>query len=475
MIKNLLSDTLKYGVGRVILKFFSVLIVPIIAKNFPPDIFGEINIVTIFTGLFLGITVLGLDSAIGYFYYHGEEELKSDYLGSAFIIRIVISIITFFTFVIFAKFLAGTNFLLKDSNKYMLIILGAAAIPFDNSMSFFIDLTRFLMKPIIFNIVNISKIIIYYILIIIFLLNNLTVEKVFISILISSIIPSLYLLFYYKKIITFKINLYCLKRLLKYGLPLMPASIMFFFMNSANRFVLNLYTSLEDVGIFSLMNSVSSVFLLITSSIIMAWTPYAMVIAKRDDAKIIFARITTILIVILIPLAFLFWSITDYAILLLSTPLYLKGGNVIIFIILQSILNLLYYCVAIGLTLKEKTIYLTIGYSIAALISVLISFPLCNLFGIFGAALSSFIGYLVSTIYVAYKSQKFYYIPYKIKIIITYVILSLFLIFFSLFITSSNLLHNFLIRFLIGCSLFSIPFFINILSINDIKNILIQK
>jgi O-antigen/teichoic acid export membrane protein len=471
MVKNLLGDTLKYGLGKVILKFFSILVVPIIAKNFPPDIFGEINIVTTFTGLFIGIAVLGFDSAAGYYYYQGEEELKQNYLGTSFIIRMFMSVLMFVGFFLFARSLSGAHFLLKNSERYILVILGAAVIPFDNCMSFFVDLTRFLIKPVIYNIANISKVVFYYILIVIFMLSGLTVERIFISMLLSSVVPSVFLFFYYKKLLNFKINYYCLKRMLKYGLPLVPASIMFFFMNSANRFVLNAYTTLEDTGIFSMMNSVASIFLLITSSILIAWPPYSMIIAKRKDAEIIFARVTIILFVLLTPLAFLFWSVSDIVILLFSKPVYLRGENAVILLVIQHILNLLYYCVAIGLTLKEKTIYITIGYSIAAIIAVLVSFPLCKYYGIFGAALSSCIGYLVSTFYVALKSQQFYPVPYKKKFLFVYSSILLVVLSCSLLVPNSSIIINFIIRFTIGCIFLVIPFVVNIISVTDIKNV----
>jgi len=471
MIKNLLSDTLKYGLGKVILKFFSILIVPIIAKNFPPDIFGEINIVTTFVGLFFGISVLGFDSAAGYYYYHGEEELKQNYLGTAFIIRIFISVLMVAGFFVFARALSSAHFLLKNSERYLLVILGAAVIPFDNCMSFFVDLTRFIMRPVIYNVANISKVIIYYLLVIVFLFNGLTVEKIFYSILVSSIVPAILLFIYYRKNLNFKINIYCLKRLLKYGLPLVPASIMFFFMSSVNRFVLNAYTTLEDTGIFSMMNSVASLFLLITSSITIAWVPYSMLIAKREDAQAIFARITTLMFVFLIPLAFIFWSVSDMVILIFSKPIYLRGGNTIILLTIQHILNLLYQCVVVGLTLKEKTIYITIGYSIAGIIAVLISFPLCKYWGIFGAALSSCVGYVVSTIYVALKSQQFYPIPYNIKFLSIYSFVLLVILSCSLLVSNSSIINNFIIRFILGCIFLIIPFAVKIVSISEIKNI----
>lgn len=469
MLKNLLGDTIKYGLGNVVIKFFSILVVPIIAKNFPPDIFGSINIVNTFAALFTGIAVLGLDSAAGYYYYYGEEELKKQYLGTSFVIRMAASFLIFILFAVFAKALAGKNFLLKDENKYLLVVLGSAVIPFDNGMSFFVNLARFTIKPIIYNIANISKIVIYYMFIIFFLLTNLTVEKIFIAIVFSSIVPSCFLFFYYKNHLNFKINIYCLKKMLKYGLPLVPTTVMFWFINSISRFILNNYTGLEETGIYSMMNSISSMFLLITGSILTAWPPYAMTIGKREDGREIFARIIQLLVVFLIPLAFLFWSVSDIIILLFSKPVYLIGENIIILIVLQHILYLLYQCAGIGLTLKKKTIYITIGYTISGVITIILSLFLCKYMGIFGAALSVFIGYFLSVIYIVIKSQEFYKIPYNTRLVFFYISVTLFVLIFTLIVPNNNFIVNFFIRFLIGCCYLFFPFIFRLILIDDIK------
>jgi O-antigen/teichoic acid export membrane protein len=196
-----------------------------------------------------------------------------------------------------------------------------------------------------------------------------------------------------------------------------------------------------------------------------------MLIAKREDAQAVFARITTLLFVLLVPIAFLFWSVSDIIILIFSRPIYLTGEKTIILLTLQQIINLLYYCIAIGLTLKEKTIYITIGYSIAAIIAVIISFPLCKYWGIFGAALSSCIGYIVSTFYVAFKSQQFYPIPYDRRFLFIYSFVSLLIIFGSLLVSNSNIVYNFIIRFVIGCIFLVVPFAVKIVSISEIKNV----
>jgi O-antigen/teichoic acid export membrane protein len=472
MLKNLFLDTIKYGLGRVFVKFFSILIVPIIAKKFPPDIFGEVNIVGIFVGLFAGIAVLGLDSAVGYYYYHGEEELKRDYLGTAFIVRMITSVAIFFIFFVFAKKISGYNFFLKNSDHYLLVVLGVAVIPFDNCMSFFTDLTRFIIKPIIYNIINISKIFLYYLFIVISLLTNFTVERIFIATLLSSVLPSFFLFFYYKKFLKMTINYYCLKQLLKYGLPLMPTSIMSWFINSANRFVLNIYTGLEEIGIYSMMNSIASIFLLVTGSIITAWPPYAMLIAKRPDARLVFSNITTMLLILLAPLAFFFWSIADIVILLFSKPIYLNGEKVVVFLVIQYILNLLYYCVGIGLTLEKKTAHITIGYFIAGMVTVAVSFPLCKYLGVFGAAISSFVGYIISIAYVFFQSQKFYYIPYKVKSIFIYLLFYGTALVILVLISSKNIFNNFIFRFSAGCFFLVLPFITKITSFSDLRNFL---
>jgi len=476
LLKNLLGDTVKYGIGNVITKFFSVLVVPIIiAKNFSPDVFGEITIITTFVGLFTGLSFLGLDAAVGFYFFHGEENLRRNYLGTAFITRIIIAVFFFTIFYIFSKYIADAQFLLKDQSRYLLIILGAAIIPFDNCIAFFNDLSRFLIKPVLFNIINLLKTVIYFSFILIFLSNNLTIEKIFLSLIISSLLPSLFLFFYYKEHLRFKINFYCLKKMLKYGIPLVPVTIMHWTINSVSRFILNNYAGLEETGIYSMMITISGIFMLITFSISLAYPPYAMNIAKKENAQVIFSRIFLYLLILLVPLAFYFWSIIDIIILLFSKPVYLIGENIVILIVLQLILSLLYQCGGIGLTLKEKTIHFTIGYTISGFITILTSIFLCKYFGIFGAAVSVFLGNFIAVIYILLKSQKFYPIPYNKVFIISYTLILMIIVIFSLIMPNSNIFWNFIIRFFIGCVFMSIPFIFKIITINDIKIFLLPK
>jgi O-antigen/teichoic acid export membrane protein len=247
---------------------------------------------------------------------------------------------------------------------------------------------------------------------------------------------------------------------------------MFWFINSANRFVLNVYTGLEEIGIYSMMNTIAGIFLLLTGSIVTAWPPYAMIVAKRTDAKEMFSKIITMLLILMIPLSFFFWSISDIIILLFSKPIYLRGEKIVICLVMQHILQLLYYCIAVGLTLTKKTIHITIGYFIAGIVTVGISFPLCKYFGIFGTAASSFVGYLISILYVFIKSQKYYHIPYKNKSILIYLFFFCSALVLSILIPNSNIPGNFISRFSIGCLFLILPFLIKLISFSDITNFL---
>jgi O-antigen/teichoic acid export membrane protein len=255
----------------------------------------------------------------------------------------------------------------------------------------------------------------------------------------------------------------------------MPTAIMFWFVNSVSRFILNSYTGLEETGIYSMMITISGIFLLITGSILTAWPPYAMNIAKREDAQIIYARIFQLLLVFLVPLAFFFWSVSEMVILIFSKPIYLIGGKVIILILLQHILYLLYQCGAIGLTLKEKTIYITIGYSISGVITILISLVLCKFFGILGAALSVFFGYLLSIVFILIKSHQFYPVPYDKKFLFIYSVVLLVVLCCTLILSNSNIIHNFIIRFAVGTIFIFIPFITKMVSISEIKSVFEPK
>jgi O-antigen/teichoic acid export membrane protein len=262
--------------------------------------------------------------------------------------------------------------------------------------------------------------------------------------------------------------------MLKYGLPFVPARLMFWVINSSIRFILNAYTSLENAGIYSMMNSVSSIFALITVSIGVAWFPYAMAIAKKCDAREIYARMIQLLLVLLIPLAFIFWSISDIIILTFSRPVYLQGEKIIIIFVFYYILCLLFECVSIGLNLKEKNIYITIGYAVSSVVAILMAFPLCKYLGILGAGISMFIGNFILVIIIGVKAQKYYYIPYRKRFVFFYIAITLCILIVLFIIPNMNLFVNFIVRFIIGCCYLIVPFLCGMLSIHDIKNLLMN-
>ena len=64
--------------------------------------------------------------------------------------------------------------------------------------------------------------------------------------------------------------------LLKHGIPLIPSFFLLFALQNGVRFLLDLKTNPEVVGVFSIGANIGTAVSVVTSAVVMAWTPWAL-------------------------------------------------------------------------------------------------------------------------------------------------------------------------------------------------------
>lgn len=72
-----------------------------------------------------------------------------------------------------------------------------------------------------------------------------------------------------------------LKEMLKFSLPLFPASIAYWTINLSGLFFLNKYCDKSEVGLYQIGTSFASAVALITGAFQSAWGPFAYSIYKK--------------------------------------------------------------------------------------------------------------------------------------------------------------------------------------------------
>nr|MCW1968824.1 oligosaccharide flippase family protein [Anaerolineae bacterium] len=82
-----------------------------------------------------------------------------------------------------------------------------------------------------------------------------------------------------------------LRGMLRYSLPLVPASLAFWVVSLSDRYFVQAYGSTDDVGLYSVGARLATVVVLLTTGFQQAWGPFSMSIRQRPDANKTYAQV----------------------------------------------------------------------------------------------------------------------------------------------------------------------------------------
>jgi O-antigen/teichoic acid export membrane protein len=259
------------------------------------------------------------------------------------------------------------------------------------------------------------------------------IEAVFISNLVASVITFFLLTPSILKLLNFSFSSSIFKRMLKFGLPYLPAGLGSILIQVIDRPIMEHLTDLNTLGIYQANHKLGIFMMLFVSMFQYAWQPFFMQESKSEDAKKIFSRVLTyftlVASIILIVLSLFIDNIIRFEIFgkTIIGPDYWSGVTVVPVILFAYMFNGLYVVFTAGIYIKEKSIYVPLITGAGAVVNIISNFILIPVLGMMGAALSVLASYIVMAAGLYFVTQKFYKINYeKKKIAIIFLLILLF-------------------------------------------------
>lgn len=417
-IKQLTKDTAIYGVSTIVGRFLTFLLVPFYTNIFSPDDYGVIANLYIFIAILNIVYVFGMDAA--YLKYASQKESNRDkdifstpYL-TVFIVSVFLSLL-----IILAK--GSVNSLLNVPNRYSYLLYYVSVILLIDSHCVipFIKLRierkakRFALYKIINILVNV------FLNLLLVLRFKWGIEAVLTSNLIASLLTLLIFIPEIFKNIRLVINISLLQRLLKFGLPYVPAGLGSMIIQGIDRPILTKLTDLTTVGIYTANYKLGIFMMLFVNMFQYAWQPFFLQHAEEKNAKEIFTKVLTyftfvasiILIVVslfiedIVKVNFFGYHLIGHA--------YWSGLVIVPIILFSYLFNGLYVVFTAGVYIKEKSIYVPMITGLSALVNIGVNFLLIPLFGFVGAALATLASYIILALGLYLVTQKFYKIDYE--------------------------------------------------------------
>jgi O-antigen/teichoic acid export membrane protein len=418
-IKQLSRDTAVYGISTIVGRFLNFLLVPIYTNLFQPFEYGIQSQVYVLISILNIILLFGMDTA--YMKYavnvKNSDEDKNNF-STPYLTVIIVSFFICLLVIILKKPIFS---ILEIPPDYYYLIFYTSLILFLDSLTIIpfvkLRIERKAKKFALFKFLGILlNITLNYILIV---KLRWGVEAIFISNLASSALtlillsPSIFKSF---KII---IDLPILRKLLKFGLPFLPAGLSSIMIQGIDRPILTQLTDLHTSGIYSANYKLGIFMMLFVSMFQYAWQPFFFQNAQEKNIKQVFSKILTYFTIasslILIFLSLFIDDIVKFHILgrTLIGPAFWSGLIIVPIILFGYLFNGIYYIFSAGMFIEEKSTYIPIITGIGAAINVGVNFLLIPVWGIIGAALATLASYLVMAVVVYKITQRFYEINYE--------------------------------------------------------------
>ena len=206
------------------------------------------------------------------------------------------------------------------------------------------------------------------------------------------------------------------RHMLRFSLPLVPASIAGWTLNLSDRYVLGAIAGREAVGVYSAGYTVGlAINALAIAPFSLAWGAAFWEISRQDDARIVIARVLTGFTAIASFMALALSAFGTDAIRLLLTPGFEAGRFVVPFSAFAYVLFGVFTIVSTGLNIESQTRRVPVVLAAAAAANLALNLLLVPILGFLGSAIATLVSYAALAVAAGIVSQHYYAVPWEAR------------------------------------------------------------
>ena len=413
---KLVRDTLIYTITDAVGKAISFILLPILSYYLSPEGLGLATNFVVFTTIVNLLAGQAILNALSYFYYEQTKYQNSILVSNLIWMTIAACTVLFFIMLLFNN----------QIYQYLQLNLTFQSLAFFYAISFVftninLQLFRLEEKPKSFAIFQIIQIILHCILVVLFVIvlkqdGEGKIYAEFLTIVLMGLI-NLYSIIK-RGYLVVKYDKSSIKTLLKFGLPLMPHSISFWFKSGADKVFITNFAGLAANGIYSMAMSISSLYTLVSNAFFNAYIPTLqkklsnMTSDNERDEKIKIVKTIYLMIGLFFLVSLLSvlgaWIILNYMV----ADKYESAFDFIPGVILSLYIYVVYTFAVQFVYKMKKTFILGIITFTGSLVQMVLSYYFVKYSGPMGAVSSSIVGSLLVSLAIFYYSNKIYPMPW---------------------------------------------------------------
>lgn len=416
-VKSIAGKSLIYGLGSILLRSISLLVLPLYTRYLTPADYGIVALGSTLTALFTVILPLSLYSAVLRFYFLTESESeRRRVVGTIWLAMVGISLVISLVLDFAGARLFEVVFPQLPFDPYVRISIWTAFL----GVFGFVPLNLFQAKEqpggyVRWTAAALILTVGLTILFVVFLEQG--AYGYLLATLIANAVFAVPFIVVTLRDADFCIVIKHMKKALGFSLPLVPHGLASWILSVSDRAILQFYVSVSALGLYSLGYTFGTIQIIISSAIDSAWIPFVFkrVAAEGDAAKPQLARLLTYYVLTLCTVAVGLCLFARDAIYILTAESFHPAYQVVPIIVIAYLWNGLYVLPANFLFLKSKTVWLPFATVTAGLVNITINLTLAPHYGIMAAAWATFVAFFVMLVLLLVIAHRVYPFPYEYR------------------------------------------------------------
>lgn len=413
-IRALAGESLIYGVSGVIARFLTIFLVPIYTRLFTPEDYGVLSLVgssVAVVSIFVG---LGLDNAAHRWFWDTDDELDrrttiASWAWCQLLVALAFGLAIFVSAGPLARAIVGR----ADAKLYFRIAagtlpLGVLGIVLNNWLRMHRRAWPTTIYALSTTLLTITLTLLFVVGLRWGLAGVYTAQVL--GLAAGSVVAAAML----REWITPRLfDRERLRTMLRYSTPLIPAALAYWVVGFADRYFVKAYTTTAEVGLYSVGSSLAGGVALVTGAFQQAWGPFAFSIHQQPDARRTYATVFLLYLWIGGAISAALSLFAPEILRLLATARYAGASTVVGILAMSYVMIGLTYIAATGPSIAKRTGPTGVAMLTAAVLNVILNVVLVPILGKVGSAIATLIAQSLTPIYLFYRSQQLYHIPYR--------------------------------------------------------------
>jgi O-antigen/teichoic acid export membrane protein len=427
-LRNTVKNSFLYSIGNMAGKLSGVILLPLYTKFLPVEEYGLLALLEVSYLFILAISGFGVKSALIRYYW--DKDLKGregSLFYTSYLFNIVVTLVTIFIGYLLIRNFSAAMFGVELSNRLIL------AFTFASLVRLLADTPMLLLKiqQKAFRQTSIQLVILVITVgLTVYLIGSrgMGIEAVFIAQLIANAVALILLSQTIIRNIQFRFDMPLLRELLHFGIPLFLSGLLSIVLVLSDRFILNAFGTLENVGNFSLAYKISNIIQVVF--VISFMNAYQHIFYKQmseENAGRFYTKTMTyfVLVIVFVSIGLVLFSKETIKVLSMGNPDYWNSYTLVPILVIGVVFGGIRQILILPLSRLKMTRIISIVSISAAVMNFVLNLILIPFLSSVGAAVSTAVTQILASIWFYYLVRKHDTIQYELGKIFKCLVLGL--------------------------------------------------